>query len=133
MPTIEVSAGLIFRAGKLLIAQRRAKDHLGGCWEFPGGKREPGETFEACLARELHEELGVRVAVGELIESIDHDYPGKSVHLRFFRCALLENEPRPLGCAAIQWIERHQLPDFDFPPADARLLEKLQQNDEWWD
>jgi mutator protein MutT len=132
MRVIEVSAGLIFRAGQLLIAQRHAHDHLGGCWEFPGGKREPGETFEACLTRELHEELGVRVAVGELIEAIDHDYPGKSVHLRFFRCQLLEHEPQPLGCAAVQWISRAALDQYEFPPADARLLEKLRASPELW-
>ena len=56
--SIEVSAGLIFRAGQLLITQRPAGGHLAGLWEFPGGKREPGETFEACLRRELQEELG---------------------------------------------------------------------------
>ena len=63
---IEVSAGLIFRAGKLLITQRHADAHLGGLWEFPGGKRESGETFETCLARELREELGIEVEVGAL-------------------------------------------------------------------
>src|SRR5512134_3411193 len=63
-PSVEVSAGLIFRAGKLLITQRHADSHLGGLWEFPGGKREPGETFEECLTRELQEELGIQVEVG---------------------------------------------------------------------
>ena len=58
-PPLEVSAGLIFRDGQLLITQRRAGSHLGGLWEFPGGKREAGETLEQCLARELREELGV--------------------------------------------------------------------------
>ncbi|MEI9864057.1 MAG: NUDIX domain-containing protein [Limisphaerales bacterium] len=63
---IEVSAALIFRDGKLLIAQRHANSHLGGLWEFPGGKRESGETFEQCLVREIREELDVEISVGEL-------------------------------------------------------------------
>src|SRR5436190_15164399 len=66
--TIDVAAGLIFRDGKLLVAQRFTQAHLGGLWEFPGGKREAEETFEACLVRELREELGIEVAVGEAVE-----------------------------------------------------------------
>src|SRR5580765_7280877 len=69
-PVIDVSAGLVFRAGKLLITKRHDDAHLGGLWEFPGGKREPDESFEACLVRELREELGIEVAVGELVESL---------------------------------------------------------------
>ena len=130
--TVEVSAGLIFREGKLLIAQRHADSHLGGLWEFPGGKREPGETFEQCLERELMEELGVTVAVGELFESVDHDYPDKSVHLRFFLCRLLTGEPKPLGCAAVCWVARTELGRFEFPAADAGLLAKLHQTDSLW-
>ncbi len=123
---VEVSAALIFREGKLLIAQRHRDSHLGGFWEFPGGKRESGETFEECLVREIREELGVEISVGGLFEEITHDYPGKTVHLKFFTCRLVSGEPTPLGCAAFQWIEKKELPDFRFPPADTRLLEKLQ-------
>ena len=61
---VEVSAALIFRYGKLLITRRHAKSHLGGLWEFPGCKREAGETFEQCLVREIREELGVEISVG---------------------------------------------------------------------
>ena len=72
---IEVSAGLVFRSCKLLITQRHAGAHLGGLWEFPGGKREKGETFEQCLSRELREELGVEVVVGRLFDTVTHAYP----------------------------------------------------------
>src|SRR5271170_6437119 len=122
---VEVSAALIFRHGKLLITQRHAKSHLGGLWEFPGGKREPGETFEQCLVREIREELGVQISVGKLFEEIAHDYPEKSVHLKFFICELLSGEPQPLDCAAVKWIEKAELANFEFPAADAQLLEKL--------
>ena len=122
---LEVSAALIFRNGKLLIAQRPADSHLGGLWEFPGGKCEPGETFEQCLVREMREELGVEISVGEMFEEIRHDYPEKSVHLKFFLCRLLSGEPQPLDCAALKWVEKPQLDAHDFPAADAQLLEKL--------
>ncbi len=129
---IEVAAGLIFRNGKLLIAQRYPEAHLGGLWEFPGGKREPGESFEQCLERELIEELGIEVKIGNLVEMVTHDYPGKRVDLRFFRCDWIRNEPRPLGCAAIEWIASHQLKDFEFPAADERILARLQTEPSLW-
>jgi 8-oxo-dGTP diphosphatase len=129
---IDVSAALVFREGKLLITLRCAEAHLGGLWEFPGGKREPGETFEACLARELREELGVEVEVGRLFEAVTHAYPEKTVHLKFFLCRLSAGVPQPLGCAALRWVAARELKDFAFPAADAVLLEKLQAARELW-
>ncbi len=131
---IEVSAGLVFRAGELLITQRPVGGHLAGYWEFPGGKREPGESFEQCLARELHEELAVAVHVHEEIERITHDYPEKSVHLRFFRCTLkdADSQPQPIGCQAIAWVTRETLANYQFPGADARLLARLAAEGELW-
>ena len=122
---VEVSAALIFHEGRLLITRRHAGAHLGGLWEFPGGKREPGETSEQCLVRELREELGVEVSVGELFEEISHAYAEKTVRLKFFVCQLISGQPRTLDCAAFQWVGKTELADFDFPAADARLLEKL--------
>jgi mutator protein MutT len=129
---IEVSAALIFRAGKLLIAQRHAKSHLGGLWEFPGGKREAGETFEQCLVREIREELGVEISVGKLFDEISHDYPEKSVHLKFYICQILSGEPQPLDCAAVKWIEKSALAAHEFPAADEQLLEKLKKPQLKW-
>jgi 8-oxo-dGTP diphosphatase len=122
---IEVSAALIFHDGKLLITQRHANAHLGGLWEFPGGKREANETFKQCLVREIQEELGLEISVGKLFEEISHDYTDKSVYLKFFICKLISGEPKPLGCAAFNWIGKPELSDYEFPAADARLLEKL--------
>jgi mutator protein MutT len=129
---IDVAAALLFRGGKLLITQRYAEAHLGGLWEFPGGKREPKESFEECLSRELREELGIEVAVGELVESIIHSYPDKTVHLKFFRCRWLQNEPQPLGCLALRWVTSAELAAFDFPAADAKLLERLRTDKALW-
>ena len=133
MPVIDVAAALVFRDGELLITQRQADAHLGGLWEFPGGKREPNETFEACLTRELREELGIEVEVGELVESLTHAYPEKTVHLKFYRCVWKQHEPQPLGCAAFRWISAAELKDYAFPAADARLLNKLQRDLGIWE
>src|ERR1041385_7546125 len=83
---VDVAAALVFRDGKLLITRRHADAHLGGLWEFPGGKRESDETFEQCLVRELQEELGITVTVGELLEELTHEYPERTVLLKFFAC-----------------------------------------------
>jgi mutator protein MutT len=122
---IEVSAALIFSDGKILITRRHADAHLGGLWEFPGGKREQDETFEQCLVREIREELGIEVEVGGLFEEITHAYAEKTVHLKFFICKLVCGTPQMLDCAALKWVGKAELADFEFPAADARLLEKL--------
>ena len=129
---IEVSAGLVFRSGKLLITQRHADAHLGGLWEFPGGKRESGETFEQCLVRELREELGVEVVVGKLFDSVTHAYPERTVLLQFFLCTLPTGEPQAIDCAAVKWVNRAELPAQDFPGADARLIAKLTSDLALW-
>ena len=129
---IEVSAGLVFRDGKVLITRRRDDTHLGGLWEFPGGKRRPNESFEECLKRELREELGIEVEVEELIEEITHTYPEQTVHLRFYRCAWRQHEPQRIGCADFVWAAQSQLMQYPFPEADARLLGKLTGSPEWW-
>ena len=132
MNIIEVAAALVFRKGKLLITQRFADDHLGGLWEFPGGKREDGESFEDCLRRELDEELRIQVHVYELVDSVTHAYPEKTVHLRFFRCQWRCSEPVAAGCADFKWVGPKELKQYDFPAADAQLLSKLENTPELW-
>ena len=122
---MDVAAGLVFRDGRLLITRRPSGSHLAGLWEFPGGKLEPGETCEECLRRELREELGIEVEVGPLVESITHAYPEREVHLQFHRCRWLRHEPRPIQCQALAWIGVAELGQYEFPPADARLLQTL--------
>ena len=129
---LDVAAGLVFSGGQLLITQRRPGDHLGGLWEFPGGKVEPGETFEHCLARELREELGIEVAVGRQIEEITHTYPEKAVRLRFFHCTLISGEPQPIHCHALAWVTRVTIGTYKFPAADAELLHRLESDSRFW-
>jgi 8-oxo-dGTP diphosphatase len=122
---IDVAAGLVFKDGRLLITQRLPDAHLGSLWEFPGGKRETGESFEECLRRELTEELGIEAQVHEAVEELTHHYPERSVHLKFFRCRWLRHEPKAILCSDWAWIGPEQLANYQFPAADARLLEKL--------
>jgi mutator protein MutT len=133
MPTIDVAAALVFRNRKLLITQRHPGAHLGGLWEFPGGKREPEESFEQCLVRELREELGIEVVVGQLVESLTHEYPEKTVHLLFYHCLWQKHEPQLLGCPAFKWVTAAELKNYDFPAADAKLLERLRTDSRLWD
>jgi mutator protein MutT len=129
---VEVSAGLVFRHGLLLISQRLPEAHLGGMWEFPGGKRQPDESDENCLKRELMEELGIEVEVQGLLDMAAHESGGRTIRLKFFRCLWLLHEPRPLGCHDFAWIGVSQLTDYVFPPADAQLLEMLSATPSLW-
>jgi 8-oxo-dGTP diphosphatase len=122
--TIVVAAAIVERGGRFLMARRLQGTHLEGLWEFPGGKVDPGESLEACLARELTEELGVEAAVGPLRWSTTHDYPSKRVELHFFDCAI-EGEPRPLLGQELRWVSRAELATLPLPEADAGLVALL--------
>ena len=121
---VTVVAGVIERDGKILITRRRAGTHLAGLWEFPGGKPESGESFAAALRREIAEELGADVIVGPPIETIDWQYPDKAVRLIFFRCGI-HGDPRPLEGQEMAWVAPADLHRYEFPPADATLLNRL--------
>ncbi len=122
-PTV-VSAAVVEREGRLLVAQRLEGTHLAGHWEFPGGKCEPGEEVRACLARELREELGVGASVGEEVLRTLYAYADRRLELVFFRCEI-DGEPRPLLGQEIRWVAREELPLLRFPPADAELIRML--------
>ena len=124
---IQVAAGLIVREGRYLIARRKADTHLGGLWEFPGGKREPGESLMGCLQRELREELGVDVTGPVYFRTIRHEYPGKTVELHFFHCTISRGEARALDCEEVRWVMPSELSEFEFPPADRPLIAALQR------
>jgi 8-oxo-dGTP diphosphatase len=121
---ITVLAAIIETDGRFLVTRRIDGTHLAGLWEFPGGKCDPGETHEACLARELREELGVEALVDEEVIAIDHAYPDRVVRLHFRRCRLL-GPPRPMLGQAMQWVDRKGLGTLDFPPADEALIKQL--------
>lgn len=127
MKVVEVAAGLIRHKGRYLIAKRKTGVHLGGFWEFPGGKREPGETLEECLQRELFEELNIRIDTPIPFRIIRHDYAEKAVELHFFHCRIEKGFASPLDCAEIRWVYPHELAGFQFPPADRPIIDALQR------
>jgi len=122
--TIVVTAAVVERDGAFLVTRRLKGTHLAGTWEFPGGKCEPGEPLEACLWREIREELGARCSVGSEIFSITHEYTERRIELHFYACTLLD-DPVPLLGQEMRWVPRNQLTELDFPPADDELIRKL--------
>ena len=123
-PHLVVTAAVIERDGAYLVTRRQAGVHLEGCWEFPGGKCEPGESLADCLRRELREELDTDADVGAELLAVTHDYPDRSIELHFIACAL-HADPRPLLGQEMRWVPRAELRSLRFPPADDELIERL--------
>jgi 8-oxo-dGTP diphosphatase len=121
-PYIEGTLAVIERDGKVLLALRSEGSHLAGYWEFPGGRIEAGETPEACVVRELREELGVVARVDARLGIIDHAYPDRRVRLHGFRCAIVKGVPRPLASESLAWVPRRALRTWRLPPADRAVL-----------
>jgi mutator protein MutT len=118
---VVVVAGVIERAGRLLVTRRLDHTHLGGRWEFPGGKCEPGESHAECLVRELREELDVAATVGAEILVTEHAYSDRTVRLHFRRCTLA-GEPTAVLGQQMRWVLREELETLEFPEADRELI-----------
>ena len=127
VPEIDVGCAIIRKKGKILIAQRGPGGHLEGCWEFPGGKQEKGETIEDCLIREAHEELDVQIIPRKFFRKKKHVYPEKKITLHFFLCDWVSGRPKKKDCADFKWISPEELGGFEFPPADDEIIEELIQ------
>jgi 8-oxo-dGTP diphosphatase len=121
---IVVTAAVIERGGAYLVTRRPAGVHLEGLWEFPGGKCDSGESLEACLIREIREELECDIEVGPEVFATSHAYPDRVVELHFFAC-VLKGEPAPALGQQVQWVPRAALRSLDFPPADDALIALL--------
>lgn len=119
-----VLAAVVERDGRFLLTRRLTGTHLAGAWEFPGGKCEPNESHEACLTRELVEELAVSSIIGDEIFTVEHAYPERTVRLHFRRATLL-SEPLPQLGQEMRWIAREALRSFELPEADRELVELL--------
>jgi A/G-specific adenine glycosylase len=124
-PHLQVTAGIIRRRGKVLIAQRPAGGMLAGLWEFPGGKQEPGESLVGCLRREIGEELGILIDVEEEVACVDHEFTHLSITLHAFSARYRSGRVRAIGCSAFEWIDTDRLQQFAIPRADHRVLEEL--------
>lgn len=129
MKTVVVSAGVVIERGRVLLTQRKAGAHLEGKWELPGGKVEAGEDPRAALVRELDEELGITVHVGEIVDVTFHRYEDadKAVLLLFFEATrdATSPEPRAIDVAAFTWAGVEDLDPSRFPPADVAVLAKI--------
>jgi len=127
-PIVVVLAAVIERDGRILVTRRLRNTHLAGLWEFPGGKCDPGESHEACLARELREELGVESRIGEEMLVTEHAYPDRTVRLHFRECEI-QGDPQPLLGQQMKWVNRQELATLDLPAADHQLIDQLCRRD----
>jgi len=125
IPCHTVVVGVIERDGRVLIDKRPSGGLLGGLWEFPGGKVRPGESLEEALHREVLEEIGIGIRVGELIATVDHAYSHFRIRLHAFRCTYASGTPHCLGCDAIKWVRPDSLGRYAFPAANKKIIRAL--------
>ena len=123
--SIEVAIALVWRDARLLLTRRPPGTHLGGLWEFPGGKLEPGETPEACAERETFEETRLVVRAEGRREAIRHDYPERSVTLHPVDCAWISGEPEAREVSAFAWVAPAELSGYELPAANRELVRRL--------
>ncbi|WP_353617956.1 8-oxo-dGTP diphosphatase MutT [Synechococcus sp. CCY 0621] len=112
--------------GRVLIDQRLQEGLLGGLWEFPGGKQEPGEAIEVTIERELREELAIEVTVEEELITLEHAYSHKRLRFVVHLCQWLAGEPQPLASQQVRWVAPEELASYPFPAANARIIAALQ-------
>ncbi len=124
-PHLTVTAAVIQREGLFLIARRPPNGLLGGLWEFPGGKLETGEELPDCLKREICEELGAQIEVGEPFGVYKHAYTHFRVTLHAFLCALCGNEPQPLEASEIRWVQAEEMPGFPMGKIDRQIADRI--------
>jgi A/G-specific adenine glycosylase len=125
IPHYEVTAGIIWRGDRFLITRRPPKGLLGGLWEFPGGKLEKGEDLEGCLKREIREELGIAIEVGEHLTSVDHAYTHFRITLHAFECRYRGGRIQLIGVDDYRWIFPRELDAFALPAADHKIIDLL--------
>jgi len=126
---IEVVAAFLVHEDKVLIARRKAPPRLAGRWEFPGGKVEPGEAPEECLAREMMEEFGIAVEVGAFVAAGIHEQADRSFHIRAYRATWLSGQLVPVAHDRCAWARPDTLLNYDLLPADVDLARALIEKD----
>lgn len=124
-PHYEIGAGIIWKRGRILIQRRPPQGLLGGLWEFPGGKRERGETIAECVRREVREELGIEVKVGEEFAVVDHGYSHFTITLHAFACEHVRGRVRLLHATAFKWARPEELKEYAFPAANRRIIDRV--------
>jgi mutator protein MutT len=121
----QVGVGIIWDREKLLIDRRLPTGSFPGMWEFPGGKLEAGESVVDCIAREILEELGLKVEVGAELITIDHSYPGFDIQLIVHHCKYLGGTPQLLACDEVRWVTVADLINYEIPAANAAIVDRL--------
>ena len=121
----EVTAAIIRKEGRILIAQRAPGENLAGKWEFPGGKIEPGETPQECLKREIREELDVDIDVLDFFAESIYTYHSGTIKLIAFWCQWISKDFKLSVHSRIEWVTRQELDFYDFAPADLPIVERL--------
>jgi mutator protein MutT len=126
---LDVAIAVVRRGPRVLICQRLADASFPHFWEFPGGKREPGETVEQCLHREMAEELALPITVHEIIQVVEHDYTNVRIRLHAYWCepARAADEPTPIQCQQLKWVLGDELAEYRFPPASEPLVQAIRQ------
>ena len=124
-PILHAAVAVIERGGKILICQRRHDDSFGGLWEFPGGKRELRESWEACVQREVLEEVGVTLRRLKPYGWMRQAFADGTVIFKVFHCGIEAGEPQPLDSQAVRWVNPSELPRYQFPPANKAMIARL--------
>ena len=121
-----IGVGVIWNTQQqILIDRRRPGGAMGGLWEFPGGKLEPGETVEECIKREIWEELGIVIEVGKHLITIEHDYTHLRVTLTVHHCQHLQGVPQPIESEEIRWVTLDEIDRYTFPQANGQIIAAL--------
>jgi 8-oxo-dGTP diphosphatase len=127
LPHKRIGVAVIWnRSRQILIDKRKAGGAMGGLWEFPGGKIEAGETVADCIVREISEELGIEIIVGEHLISIEHTYPTFQITLIVHNCQYIGGTPQPIESDEIRWVEVSDLARYEFPEANIAIINAIE-------
>ncbi len=130
LPHKNIGVAVIWnKQGQILIDRRLEGGLLGGLWEFPGGKLEAGESYEDCIRREIQEELGIEIEVGDRLITVNHAYSHFRITLNVYHCRYLGGEPQPIECQEIRWVTLEEIDQFPFPKANSQIIAALREQD----
>ncbi|WP_309733943.1 8-oxo-dGTP diphosphatase MutT [Chamaesiphon sp. OTE_75_metabat_556] len=127
LPHKQIGVAVIWnQSGQILIDRRKASGTMGGLWEFPGGKIEPGETVAECIIREIREELAIEITVGAHLISINHTYPNFQLTAIVHHCQHISGIPQPLESEEVRWVKASDLNNYQFPAANVAIIHAIQ-------
>lgn len=126
LPHKRIGVAVIWNeSAQILIDKRKLSGSMGGLWEFPGGKIEAGETVVECIVREIREELGIEIVVGEHLISIEHTYPAFNITIIVHNCQHSSGIPQPIECDEIRWVSVSDFDKYEFPAANSAIIDAI--------